>query len=485
MNGASDSIERLLVTGAATSDAFLKRLSALEPLPLLDNAVLRAILKLCLNFHRDHGAAPNGHLVDLWAVRREELEQRGEDEAKLELIDRCLGNIGQGVFNVEFALAEVEKYLRAKRLNRLLRDAHNTLDSGDLDAAETLLSEFSTRSGGADGAVVTTLAEVASERIRWLWPSRVAQGKLTLLIGEPGLGKSSVTLDIAARLTTGAAWPDGGIAPSGDAVILTAEDGLADTIRPRLDAMNANVSRVHAITAIRHRTGERHLDLTKDLPHLERVVDGTNAKLLVIDPLSAYLGKTNSFQDAEVRGILAPLSGLAERSGVAVVGVMHLTKDTQRKALHRAQGSIAFVGAARAVFAVTDDPDSPMWRLLLPVKSNLSTKAPGLRFRLRPVDDSIRVCWSAKPVDADPDQTLSEDPQARGLRQEATNFLRDLLSAGPAAAREVERALKANGIPVTPWVLTQARKSLGVKVTKAGFKSGWAWSLPQDREGGA
>lgn len=484
MNGASTSIERLLITGAITSDEFLSRLSALEPLPLIDNKPLKTVVDLCLQFHETHKAAPNGHFTQLLDAYRD----RYEDAAHLDVVERAVEaalDPMRGRFNPEYAWTAAVEYLRHKKLDRLCKDLRNALNASDHDQAEATISGYVPLGTRADGAVVTTLAEVASQRIQWLWPSRVAQGKLGLLIGEPGLGKSSVTLDIAARVTTGAAWPDGDMAPSGDAVILTAEDGLADTIRPRLGAMHANVSRVHAITAIRHRKGERHLDLTRDLPHLERVIDGTSAKLLIIDPLSAYLGKTNSFQDGEVRGILAPLSGLAERSGVAVVGVMHLTKDTQRKALHRAQGSIAFVGAARAVFAVTEDPDSPTWRLLLSVKSNLGPKAPGLRFRLRPVDESVRVCWSTKPVDADPDQTLSEDPQARGQRQEVTDFLRDLLSHGRVSAREVERALKANGIPVTPWVLMQARKSLKVRVTKIGFKAGWEWSLPQDSEGGA
>lgn len=477
--------EQLIIHGAITSDEFLSRLSAVDPLPLIDNKPLKTIISLCLEFHQAHKAAPNGHFTQLLDAYRERYE---EDDARLDIMDRAVETALDpmtGPFNVEFAWTAAVEYLRHKKLDRLCKDLRNALNASDHDQAEATISGYVPLGTRADGAVVTTLAEVVPERIRWLWPGRVAQGKLSLLIGEPGLGKSSVTLDIAARLTTGAAWPDGGTAPSGDAVILTAEDGLADTIRPRLDAMHANASRVHAITAIRHRTRERSLDLTRDLPHLERVVDGTNAKLLIIDPLSAYLGRANSFQDAEVRGVLAPLAALAERSGVAVLGVMHLNKDKQKTALHRAQGSIAFVGAARAVFAVTEDPDSPTWRLLLSVKNNLSEKAPGLRFRLRPVEDSVRVCWSAKPVDADPDQMLSEDPQARGQRQEVTDFLRDLLSHGRVSAREVERALKANGIPVTPWVLMQARKSLGVNVTKTGFKSGWEWSLPQDREGGA
>jgi len=149
--------------------------------------------------------------------------------------------------------------------------------------------------------VVKCLADVHAEPVAWLWRGRLAKGKLSLLIGDPGYGKSMVTLDIAARVTTGSPWPDQGHAPLGDVVVLTAEDGLSEAVRPRLDAMDGDPKRVYVIQAIRDQGGEREFDLTRDLEHLEATIAGCHATLVVIDPVSAYLGKTNSWSDAEVR----------------------------------------------------------------------------------------------------------------------------------------------------------------------------------------
>jgi predicted ATP-dependent serine protease len=208
---------------------------------------------------------------------------------------------------------------------------------------------------------------------------------LNLLVGDPGLGKSTIGLDIAARISQGAAWPDTGSAPLGDIVVLTAEDGLADTVRPRLDLHGADARRVHVLRAVRDATGiERSVSLATDLGPLEQAIIKTQAVLVVIDPISAYLGAANSYRDSEVRSILAPLHALAERTGAAILGVMHLTKDQQRQALYRGQGSIAFVGAARLVLAVGADPDdeSRERRFVMPVKSNVCAPAATLAYRI-------------------------------------------------------------------------------------------------------
>jgi hypothetical protein len=235
--------------------------------------------------------------------------------------------------------------------------------------------------------VLVTLADVQPARISWIWPLRLAIGKLHLLWGDPGVGKSTIALDIAARISRGAAWPDGSPASLGAVVILTAEDGLADTVRPRLDAHGGDVTRVHVLRAVREANGvERPVSLTHDLGPLEQAITLTGAVLVVVDPLSAYLGGTDSYRDAEVRTILAPLAAVAERTGAAICGVMHVTKDQQRQALYRGQGSIAFAGAARLVLAVGVDPDdtSRERRFLMPLKSNVgaSLLTPAQRVQL-------------------------------------------------------------------------------------------------------
>lgn len=330
---------------------------------------------------------------------------------------------------------------------------------------------------GSEGPVVVRLSDVTPEPVTWLWPGRIARGKLTLVVGDPGLGKSYLTQDVAARITRGLPWPDGSLAPRGDVVILTAEDGLADTIRPRFDALGGDPGCVHVLTAIRTRERERGVDLSQDLPHLEALLARVKPLLVVVDPVSAYVGKTDTYRDNEVRAVLAPVAGLAEHAGTAIVGVMHLTKSQQRQAIHRTQGNVAFVAAARAVFAVAEDREDSTRRLFLPVKMNIAPKPPGLAYRLTSVGVVARLQWEADPVDVSADDALAgpELPGERSEREEAVNFVRDLLADGPVSATDVKKAAREAGI--AERTLFRAKTDLAVKVEKTGFRDGWTWSL--------
>ena len=180
------------------------------------------------------------------------------------------------------------------------------------------------------GPVVHTLSDVTAQSVHWLWPRRIARGKLGILAGEPGEGKSTMTLDLAARLTRpGGRMPDGVPAPDGAVLLLSAEDGLADTIRPRLDACGADVRRVHALTATRDLDGTEHmLELGRDLPQLETAIERYSPALVIIDPLSAYLGRADTWRDNEVRALLSPLASLAEHHDCAIPPVPIICETT-------------------------------------------------------------------------------------------------------------------------------------------------------------
>jgi predicted ATP-dependent serine protease len=159
-------------------------------------------------------------------------------------------------------------------------------------------------------AITTNLSHVQRELLDWLWPSRIPPGKLTLLAGDPGLGKSFVLLDIAARVSSGAAWPDLPLLTQrpGGVVLFNAEDDLADTIAPRLDRAEANDSNIVAIEGVSMMGQRRHFSLECDLPRLAEVIEThPNTRLVVVDPISAYTGKIDSHNNSEVRGMLAPL----------------------------------------------------------------------------------------------------------------------------------------------------------------------------------
>ncbi len=360
---------------------------------------------------------------------------------------------------------------------------------GDVD---TIVRDLAAKDAAKVSRVETTrtpvlvrLADVEAERVEWVWRDRIARGKLTLTIGEPGDGKSTFLRDVGARVTRGLAWPDTGRAPAGGVVILSAEDGIADTERPRMDQQGADVARVWILRATKDdHNAARPFTLEHDLAALEEALRATGAVLLVIDPLSAYLGKKDSYKDSEIRGILDPLADLAERYRVAVVAVLHMTKGAQKRLLMRAQGSVAFVAVARTVLVVGKDPEVKGRRLVASLKNNLGPEAVALAFTIAdPGDGGLgRLEWDAAPVEGAADRLLaSDEPATRDElreRDEAAHFLRTALAEGPMASKLLMADAKANGIAMrTLW---RAKRDLGIDAFKAqtvNSKPGaWYWS---------
>jgi len=342
--------------------------------------------------------------------------------------------------------------------------------------------------------VLVRLSDVRAEPIRWLWPGRIAVGKLTLIAGDPGLGKSFLTLDIAARVSSGTPWPDSQDTanPAGGVVLLSAEDDLADTIRPRLDAAGADVFRIVFVSAVRAPNpdtgGTRPVPFTlsADLPALEEAIEHIGGcRLVVIDPISAYLGggpRFDSHRNSDVRTVLAPLADLAARRGVAIVAVTHLRKG-EGPAMYRAMGSLAFVAAARAVWAVARDKDDPTGRrrLFLPVKNNLAGDQTGLAFALGQAASGVPcVGWEPEPISISADDALSADRPADddggSALDEAVEWLREALADGPVQAKDVKRQARWDAI--APRTLDRAKAQLKVIAAPDGYRGPWVWRLP-------
>jgi hypothetical protein len=348
---------------------------------------------------------------------------------------------------------------------------------------EAVLTAKSERDRIEGRPVIVCLRDVRPEPVKWLWPGRLAAGKLALLVGDPGLGKSWIALDMAARLSASRAWPDEAPAALGPAgvILLSAEDGLADTIRPRLDALGADSSRIHHIAVLQAGEQERGIQLA-DTVALEHAITQTASQIVVIDPMAAYLGATDSHRDADVRGLIAPLAALADRTNVAILGIMHLSKGTQRPAIYRAVGSIAFAAAARIVLAVAKDPERDTRRIMAVVKSNLAAPPPALAYTL--ADD--RLSWETSPVsDLDVDVLLStpQTPFAREEQTEADQMIGELLedrAAWPMEARDALAAGSARGIH--PRALQRAAHRRRIRIHRRGFGRGgrWIWDPPID-----
>jgi hypothetical protein len=341
----------------------------------------------------------------------------------------------------------------------------------------------------ASGPVLVSLADVEPEPVKWLWPGRIALGKLTLLAGDPGVGKSFVTLDIAARVSRGRPWADAPSVPIcvGGAVLLNAEDDAGDTIRPRFDAAGGDVGRVLVLEAVRRR-GKASTDsfcLKTDVGHLETAIRKVrDCRLVVIDPISAYLGRTDSHNNAEVRELMAPLAALAAKYSVAVILVTHFNKGATANAIYRAMGSIAFAAASRAVWCIVKDKQNPRRRLFLPLKNNLGGDALGLAYaigRSGPGGAPV-VVWEKEPVTMLADEVLAIDvSKASQKESQAEAWLREALKDGPRASTEVLAEAKDHSFGEK--LIRRVFERLGGSSTKADFHGGWLWSLPDAEDG--
>ena len=317
-------------------------------------------------------------------------------------------------------------------------------------------------------------------------------GKLTLIVSDPGEGKSFMLLDLASRISTGALWPDGsGRAPQGSVVLLGAEDDLADTVVPRLNAAGADLAKIVALKAVRNRDEqgeyERQLDLQRDLDVIEQAIDATpGCRMLGVDPVNSYMGETDTHKNAEVRAVLAPLSELAAKHHVAVVAVHHFRKG-EGSAKHRVTGSLAFIAAARAAWTIAPDKTDPSGRrkLFLCCKNNLGPDQSGLAFELTARHSGSVPCieWLPGPVNVSVDEALSQGKGSRGPdpdeREAAEEFLRDALADGPRTSRDVEaEALEAHML--AKRTLARARKKLGVEAFRETPTGPWMMRLPHN-----
>jgi hypothetical protein len=361
-------------------------------------------------------------------------------------------------------------------------------------------------------------SEVTIARIEWIWRGRIAKGKHTAFAGEPGIGKSQLLLSIAATVSKGGAWPCGeGTAPTGSVVLLSSEDGVADTILPRFLAAGGDPKKLHVITAAQDETnGVRTFNLQADLQALEtKIKEIGDVVLVIIDPISSYMGKTDSHRNTEVRGAIEPLSEMADRLGVAILSNTHFSKagaSTKSRALHRFVGSIAFIGAPRVAFAVVEEPRGedeaearPAQRLLLHVKNNIAPAPAGLAYTLEEavagyIGDppeplyASRIAWADEQVSKTADQALAEheaslrgdgssehEDAARPGQREARHFLQMVLANGPMSPKDLQTEAKDAGVS---WAsIRRVKDDLGIiierqKVEGRGAIGDWQWCLP-------
>ena len=334
-------------------------------------------------------------------------------------------------------------------------------------------------------AIVINAANILPRLTSYLWAPRIPFGKITLLAGVPGAGKTFLAAFIAATMSGDFSWPD---APTvnidaADVLMLLAEDDPADMTVPRLIANNANLARIHFLTGIKRRnetTGEDVeglLDLSRDIEQVREVLTGNrNIKLLIIDPINSYFpSRKDNNSDVDVREILLPLAKLAEELGVAVLIISHTNKSASTSAITRVMGSTAFVGVSRVAWLLSEDPEDHDRKLLTPIKCNISRRPTALAFRIA---DDMQLDWENEQINMTADEALAATGAPERKSDRAVDWLRDYLAAGPRPAKQTEADAGSAGFG--EWPIKAAKKTLFVVADRLGFGSAgqWFWALP-------
>jgi len=352
-------------------------------------------------------------------------------------------------------------------------------------------SKTNGNAGRVDELVTTEATNLEMCGVDWLWPGRFARGKFGLIAGLPDMGKGQIAVFIVAAATAGIALPCGeGHMPQGNVIWFNAEDGARDTVIPRLIAAGADLNRVHFVNCARVGGKNKTFSLVTDLPLLRKAIERIgNVVLIIIDPVSAYVGvgKVDSRSATDVRGVLTPLKDMAEELHVAVIGIAHFNKkDDIKSALLRVSDSIAYVAAARHVYAVLDDPEDKNSKLFIKAKNNLAKDTTALRYGMNVAtvgrDEKLGVdisapyiVWHGQHVEITANEAM-QGAEGKTRQREAKEFLLERLRGGPANSDDLIDEAKQEGIAVA--TLRRAKKELGIKSRRqGGSKGAWFWEL--------
>ena len=317
--------------------------------------------------------------------------------------------------------------------------------------------------------LITLFSDVKTTSVRWLWYPFIAIGKITLLQGDPGDGKSTLMMNLIAELSTGGATPDGQAFGRPQRVIYQcSEDGVSDTIKPRLEKSGADCRNVAFINE------EIHSGLTLDDERIRQAIIDFRPRLVVIDPIQAYLGSDSDLQIAgRARRLMHRLSLWASTYDCAVVLIGHLNKKENSKGLYRSLGSIDVVAAARSVLQVERDLEDTDIRIVTQIKNSLGPSEAVIRFEIRP---QTGFSWiSVDTVTSSEKRVESQTFETK--MDKAAYLIKEVLSQGDVASIEMYKLLETEGI--SRRTAEVARKNMGIRCYRK--MKQWYWSIrPQE-----
>lgn len=314
---------------------------------------------------------------------------------------------------------------------------------------------------------VTYYNTVSSRTVEWLWYPYIPYGKITILQGDPGEGKSTMMIQLAALVTTGKAMPDGsGDKVPGNVIYQAAEDGIEDTIKPRLVAAGADCGRIAFLENDEN-------PITLDDERLEQAINDTQARLLVIDPLQAYLGVDNDMQKSNsTRSVFGRLAKVAERTGCAVVLIGHMNKSSRTKGIYRGLGSIDIAAVARSILLVGRDSSNPYYRIMIQIKNNLAPEGKAFVFELNPY---LGFNWIGQE-EHEMEDLLFQRSKGESKLDKAKEYLKLLLNGSDMPCVDILEKMRTTGIGTR--TVEQAKKDMGIISYKLGDK--WYWRLSEE-----
>lgn len=308
----------------------------------------------------------------------------------------------------------------------------------------------------SDNEFYAPLSDFESEKVEWLWPYYLGAGILTVMDGDPGVGKSFLAMQIAAQFSVGGSLPGISKVQRRRVLYLTREDDPAFTIRPRIDAMGGDASRIDV---------QAKFDPfdQNGMKRLWRWVKKHPPRLIVIDPLYSFVGAdADIYRPNEIRQVLAELQEVANDNGAAILAIRHLRKMKSDKAIYQGAGAIDVIGVARCGLLVAEDPDDPGRKIIAHSKHNLSKRMESIAYRLvdQGEDEMPRFEWAGTSTLSADELTGASSGSSTQPRSEAADFLKELLKDGPVGSKMVEEQAEERGI--SRRTLNRAKSDLGV-----------------------
>ncbi len=365
------------------------------------------------------------------------------------------------------------------------------LSENDLSQMYASMTDSSPISTIENGIVFLKSSSIVAKPIDWLWEGKIAKGKVTLIAGDPGLGKSQLTIHLASIVSNGGLFPGDHKCKRGKVLFFSAEDDAADTINPRLIACGANQDFISIFSLVKRNGKEKFFDLSTDIDLLKETLENDRGiSLIVIDPITAFLGETDSHKNADVRALLSQFSKLASAYGIAIIVVTHLNKSTGGSPLNKITGSLAFVAAARAAYMVMKDENDEGRRLFLPVKNNLADDKGGYAFKIEgyavtPEINTSRIAWEAQPVTMTALQAMNEQKDGDGgVDREVVTWLENYLRERPEGVSFDILQKEAFRRGISKRTLYRAEKNVFVDKVYAGKNKPKLWKLAFDEGNG-